>query len=64
MSEPEVEFDYENQAWMIDGVYQNCGHTPLTDFSCGCYGREHQGKTAEQIHNPIPSDPEFSRYSA
>lgn len=34
-------FDYENQAWVADGFYLNCGHI-LKD--CGCYGREHIGE--------------------
>jgi len=35
-------FDYENQAWVIDGKYQNCGHPVYMD--CGCYGRAHAGE--------------------
>ena len=34
-------FDYDNQAWVADGHYLNCGHI-LKD--CGCYGREHIGE--------------------
>lgn len=34
-------FDYDNQAWVADGHYLNCGHI-LRD--CGCYGREHIGE--------------------
>lgn len=38
-----VWFDYQNQAWVKDGVYVKCGHRP-TDV-CGCYGRLHEGET-------------------
>lgn len=39
-----VAYDYENQAWMVDGKYQRCGH-PET-MNCGCFGREHAGEPA------------------
>jgi len=35
-------FDYENQAWVLDGKYLGCGHSPKTN--CGCYGKEHKGE--------------------
>ena len=35
-------FDYDNQAWVIDGTYRRCGHPD--SMSCGCYGREHEGE--------------------
>ena len=35
-------FDYENQAWVINGLYIRCGHPE--SMNCGCYGREHQGE--------------------
>ncbi len=35
-------YDYTNQAWVIGGVYQNCGHPKIQ--ACGCYGREHAGE--------------------
>ena len=34
-------YDYTNQAWVVDGVYQDCGH-PNVD--CGCFAREHKGQ--------------------
>ena len=34
-------FDYDNQAWVQDGVYLNCGHKK--DLDCGCYGRKNAG---------------------
>ena len=46
-------FDYANQAWTVDGLYQDCGHPKtsearvkvgMSDRPCGCYGREHAGE--------------------
>ena len=47
-------FDYTNQAWTVDGIYQDCGHPvagaamgvnsmrPGETFpGCACYGRAH-----------------------
>lgn len=34
-------FDYDNQAWVVDGKYVRCGHPP--NMNCGCYGRTHEG---------------------
>lgn len=35
-------FDYERQAWVVDGHYVQCGHSPETD--CRCFGRLHEGE--------------------
>lgn len=35
-------FDYQNQAWVVDGKYVKCGH-PET-MQCKCYGRVHEGE--------------------
>ncbi len=35
-------YDYDNQAWIFDGIYQRCGHRESTP--CKCYGRAHQGE--------------------
>jgi hypothetical protein len=35
-------FDYENQAWVVDGVYNRCGHPETMD--CRCYGKQHAGE--------------------
>ena len=40
-------YDYQNQAWVKDGVYQPCGHPDRPN--CGCYGAIHAGQ-------PIPSE--------
>ena len=37
-------YDYEHQAWIVNGVYQDCGHP--NEMTCGCYGRLHRGETA------------------
>jgi hypothetical protein len=38
-------YDYINQAWVQDGVYQRCGHRP--DTPCACYGRLHAGEPSK-----------------
>lgn len=40
-------FDYKNQAWIIGGLYQDCGHPE--GESCGCYGRAHKGERASAL---------------
>jgi hypothetical protein len=35
-------FDYQNQSWVIDGRYVDCGHRE--SMKCGCYGRIHKGE--------------------
>ena len=39
-----LSYDYDKQAWIKDGVYQNCGHPK--DVACNCYGRRHAGEEA------------------
>ena len=43
----EVQYDYDHQAWIVDGVYR-CNHPSYMD--CHCYGRLHAGETAPNIH--------------
>ena len=42
--QPVTEFDYENQAWVVDGIYVRCGH----QTECGCYGTKHEGEKYER----------------
>lgn len=35
-------YDYTNQAWVKDGVYQDCNHP--ADMNCCCFGRAHKGE--------------------
>ena len=35
-------YDYERQAWVMDGKYIACGHPE--SMSCGCYGKLHEGE--------------------
>ena len=35
-------YDYENQAWVKNGRYVNCGHP--ADMDCDCYGRKHENE--------------------
>jgi hypothetical protein len=37
-------FDYDHQAWIVDGVYVRCGHPDA--MACACYGRLHAGERA------------------
>jgi hypothetical protein len=37
-----IDYDYENQAWVVDGKYIRCGHPDAMD--CQCFGLEHQGE--------------------
>jgi conjugal transfer/entry exclusion protein len=48
----EIQYDYDNQAWIINGVYQNCNHPASMARQCeaSCYGRMHQGEKAPSIH--------------
>lgn len=44
-------FDYENQAWVVDGRYVCCGHP--ANMNCGCFGRIHAGESpaaSAEIH--------------
>lgn len=38
-------FDYEHQAWVVDGCYVRCGHPATMD--CKCYGKEHEGEETQ-----------------
>ena len=33
-------YDYNHQAWVVDGKYQRCGHGK----PCDCYGTRHHGQ--------------------
>jgi hypothetical protein len=37
----ELAYDYTNQAWIVNGRYQRCGHTGY----CLCYGKIHHGES-------------------
>ena len=38
-------YDYENQAWVKDGVYVACGHPD--SWNCLCYGKINAGNQCE-----------------
>ena len=46
--EPITQYDYDNQAWIVDGKYVACNH-PMA-MHCQCYGRINAGKRAPSIH--------------
>ena len=35
-------YDYDRQAWVVDGRYVRCGHPD----PCNCYGKTHEGESA------------------
>lgn len=45
-----VQFDYTNQAWVVNGTYQTCGHLSAT---CGCYGKLHAGEAVDYTQSEI-----------
>jgi len=42
-------YDYEHQAWVLNGRYVDCGHPETMD--CGCYGRKHKAELVKQENN-------------
>jgi hypothetical protein len=42
--EPPNRYDYQRQAWIVDGRYATCGHPD--SMACDCYGRLHAGELA------------------
>lgn len=41
----DIRFDYQNQAWIINGRYISCAH-PVW-MKCSCYGKLHEGEVAK-----------------
>lgn len=39
-------YDYQRQAWVVEGRYVRCGHPEV--MPCTCYGREHDGELREE----------------
>lgn len=39
-------YDYQHQAWVLRGVYVECGHPESMD--CNCYSRLHVGEKPEK----------------
>ena len=42
---PGNRYDYENQAWIVNGRYEDCAHPAA--MGCECYGRLHAGEAAQ-----------------
>ena len=40
-----IEYDYTNQAWIINGKYIRCHHDHHTINEGVCYGTLHEGET-------------------
>jgi hypothetical protein len=47
-------FDYDHQAWTIDGHYVRCGHPESMD--CRCYGKDHEGEVANIADLPTAQE--------
>ncbi len=41
-----TQYDYTNQAWIVDGLYQDCGGSDRDpwEVKCGCHGCKHAGE--------------------
>ena len=42
-------FDYDRQAWVVDGAYVTCAHP--ADMACSCYGRLNEGRETWSLSN-------------
>jgi hypothetical protein len=51
-------YDYDRQAWTLDGLYVKCGHVP--EMQCQCYGRLHAGERAPGIYERMMREREES----
>lgn len=40
------EYDYKNQAWLVNGKYVRCGHAE--NVFCLCFGRLHEGEEKKE----------------
>jgi len=41
-------YDYENQAWVLDGRYVRCAHTECqAKGEFACFGTRHEGEQAD-----------------
>lgn len=47
-----TQYDYRNQAWIVDGRYVACEHPERV--RCRCYGTAHAGQVAEQHEDVQP----------
>lgn len=63
-------FDYDNQAWVVDGVYQRCGHDLCNRYANGdrILGPEGEGDVSKRVcfgtlhEDEKPSDDIRMRY--
>ena len=37
-----IAYDYEHQAWIVNGLFARCNHPESLD--CKCYGKLHEGE--------------------
>lgn len=43
--QPTTQYDYTNQAWLVDGLYVPCAHPAA--MNCKCYGKLHAGQPVD-----------------
>lgn len=55
-------YDYDRQAWIVDGRYVRCGHPEAMD--CRCYGRLHAGEVAPAQQAVITDADQTAKWSA
>lgn len=63
--EPFVQYDYTNQAWLSDGVYQKCGHiecNAIKGYEKECFGSKHEGEGADPDADIHPTEIDGGRY--
>jgi hypothetical protein len=53
------QYDYTNQAWLVDGRYVACNHPEA--MQCLCYGKLNAGKLAAQDADIHPTEDEMER---
>ncbi len=51
------QYDYINQAWLVNGLYITCSHVD----ACDCYGKAHAGETAAPRADIHPSKDDQTR---
>lgn len=44
---PLSQYDYKNQAWVVDGRYVSCDHPMCKKDISFCYGTMHQGEPVD-----------------
>jgi hypothetical protein len=61
VEEPDTmnQYDYTNQAWLVNGRYVACNHPEA--MQCLCYGKLNAGKPAAKDADIHPTEDEMER---